>query len=48
MYFIVEMTPRGAETFLGGFEDLAEAWEAVSRLRCEARRRRSKLRYDVR
>jgi hypothetical protein len=35
MYFIVEITPRGAETFLGGFEHLADAWDAASRLRCE-------------
>jgi hypothetical protein len=48
MYFIVEITPRGAETFLGGFEELAEAWEIASRLRCEAQRCRSRLRYEVR
>jgi hypothetical protein len=48
MYFIVEITPRGSETFLGGFVELAEAWETASRLRCEARRLRSRLRYEVR
>jgi hypothetical protein len=48
MYFIVEITPRGIETFLAGFEDLSEAWEIASRLRCEARRLRSRLRYEVR
>jgi hypothetical protein len=48
MYFIVEITPRGAETFLGGFEHLADAWDAASRLRCEARRLHSRLRYEIR
>jgi hypothetical protein len=48
MYYIVEITPRGIETFLEGFEDISEAWDVVSRLRCEARRRRQKVRYEVR
>ena len=39
MYYIVEITPRGTETFLEGFEDIGAAWDVVSRLRCEARRR---------
>jgi hypothetical protein len=47
MYYIVEITPRGIETFLEGFEDIGEAWDVVSRLRCEAQRRR-KVRYEVR
>jgi len=48
MYYIVEITPRGIETFLEGFEDSGEAWDVVSRLQCEARRRRQKVRYEVR
>ena len=48
MYYIVEITPRGIETFLEGFEDIGEAWDVVSRLRCEARRRRRKVRCEVR
>jgi len=48
MYYIVEITPRGSETFLEGFEDIGEAWDVVSRLRCEAQRRRRKVRYEVR
>ena len=48
MYYIVEITPRGIETFLEGVEDIGEAWDVVSRLRCEARRRRRKVRYEVR
>jgi hypothetical protein len=48
MYSIVEMTPCGSETFLEGFEDIGDAWDVVSRLRCEARRRRRKVRYEVR
>lgn len=48
MYYIVEIGPHGSETFLEGFEDSAEAWDAVSRLRCEARRRRRRVRYEVR
>jgi hypothetical protein len=42
MYYIVEITPRGSETFLEGFEDIGEAWDVVSRLQCEARRRRGR------
>jgi hypothetical protein len=48
MYFIVEIQPNGTETFLEGFEDSSEAWDVVSRLRCEARHRRRKVRYEVR
>ena len=48
MYYIVEITPRGLETFLEGFEDIGDAWDVVSCLRCEARRRRRKVRYEVR
>jgi hypothetical protein len=48
MYYIVEITPYGTEIFLAGFEESAEAWDAVSRLRCEARRQRRKVRYEVR
>jgi len=48
MYFIVEITPQRIETFLEGFEDTSEAWDAVSRLQCEARRRRRRVRYEVR
>jgi len=47
MYFIVEITPQGIETFLEGFEEVGEAWDVVSRLLCEARRRRRKVRYEV-
>jgi hypothetical protein len=35
MYYIVEITSQGIETFLEGFEDAGEAWDTVSRLRCE-------------
>jgi hypothetical protein len=48
MYYIVEITPQGIETFLAGFEEVGEAWDVVSRLQCEARRRRRKVRYEVR
>ena len=48
MYCIFEITPYGTERFLAGFEDSAEAWDAVSCLRCEARRQRRKVRYAVR
>jgi hypothetical protein len=48
MYYIVEITPRGSETFLEGFEDSGDAWDVVARLRCEARRQRRKVRYEVR
>ena len=48
MYYIVEITSRGSETFLAGFEDIGEAWDVVSSLRCEARRQRRKVRYEVR
>ena len=48
MYYIVEITPRGTETFLEGFEDIGDAWDVVSRLHCEARHRRRKVRYEVR
>jgi hypothetical protein len=48
MYYIVEITSRGGETFLEGFEDIGEAWDSVSRLQCEAQRRRRKVRYEVR
>ena len=48
MYYIVEITPRGTETFLEGFEDIGDAWDVVSRLQCEARRRRRKVRNEVR
>lgn len=40
MYYIVEITPQGIETFLEGFEEVGEAWDVLSRLRCEARRAR--------
>jgi hypothetical protein len=48
MYYIVEITSQGIETFLEGFEDAGEAWDVVSRLRCEAQRCRRKVRYEVR
>jgi hypothetical protein len=48
MYSIVEITAQGIETFLEGFEEVGEAWDIVSRLRCEARRCRRKIRYEVR
>ncbi len=48
MYYIVEIGPRRNEIFLEGFEDSAEAWDTASRLRCEARRQRRKVRYEVR
>jgi hypothetical protein len=48
MYFIVEITLEGSETFLEGFEEATEAWDVLSRLRCEAQRRRRKVRYEVR
>lgn len=48
MYFIVEIKPNGTETFLEGFEEVGEAWDVVSRLQCEARRQRRKVRYEVR
>ena len=48
MYYIVEITSRVIETFLEGFEDIGEAWDIVSRLQCEAQRRRRKVRYEVR
>ena len=47
MFFIIEIQLGGTETFLDGFEDSSEAWDVVSRLQCEARRRR-KVRYEVR
>jgi hypothetical protein len=48
MYFIVEIQLDGTETFLEGFEDVGDAWDVLSRLQCEARRRRRKVRYEVR
>ena len=48
MYYIVEITSQGSETFLEGFEEVGEAWDVVSRLQCEARRQRRKVRYEVR
>ena len=48
MYYIVEITPQGSETFLEGFEEVDEAWDVLSRLQCEAQRRRRKVRYEVR
>jgi hypothetical protein len=48
MYYIVEIRPQGIETFLESFEEVGEACDTVSRLRCEARRRRRKVRYEVR
>ena len=48
MYYIVEIRPQGSETFLEGFEEMGAAWDVVSRLRCEARWRRRKVRYEVR
>jgi hypothetical protein len=42
------LSSQGIETFLEGFEDASEAWDVVSRLRCEARRVRRKIRYEVR
>jgi len=48
MYYIVEITSQGIETFLEGFEEVGAAWDVVSRLRCEARRWRRKVRYEVR
>lgn len=48
MYSIVEIRSQGIETFLEGFEDVGEAWDVLSRLRCEVRRMRRKVRYKVR
>jgi hypothetical protein len=48
MYYIVEITPQGIETFLESFEELDEVWDIVSRLKCEALRVRRKVRYEVR
>ena len=48
MYYIVEITAQGIETFLEGFEEVGEAWDVASRLRCEAQWRRRKVRYEVR
>ena len=48
MYYIVEITSQGIETFLEGFEDVGEVWDVLSRLQCEARRVRRKVRYEVR
>jgi hypothetical protein len=48
MYYIVEITSQGIETFLEGFEEVGEAWDTVSRLRCEAQRQRRKARHEVR
>jgi len=48
MYYIVEIRPNGTETFLAGFEEFDEAWDVLSRLRCEAQRQRRKVRYEVR
>ena len=48
MYYIVEITPQGIETFLAGFEEFSEAWDVLSRLQCEAQRQRRKVRYEVR
>jgi len=48
MYFVIEIQPNGAETFLEGFEDSSDAWDVASSLRCEAQRRRRKVRYEVR
>ena len=48
MYYIVEITSQGIETFLEGFEDIGAAWDVVSGLQCEARRQRRKVRYEVR
>jgi hypothetical protein len=42
MYYIVEITSQGIETFLAGFEDIGAAWDVVSGLQCEARRQRRK------
>jgi hypothetical protein len=38
MYYIVENTSQGIETFVAGFEEAGDAWDVVSGLRCEARR----------
>ena len=48
MYYIVEITSQGIETFLEGFEEMSEAWDVVSRLRREAQRRHRRVRYEVR
>ena len=48
MFFIVEIQPNGTETFIEGFEDSGDAWDVVSRLQCEAQRRRRRVRYEVR
>lgn len=48
MFFIVEITPDGSETFLDGFEDAVEAWEVAQRLQLEAHEYGLKVRYDVR
>jgi hypothetical protein len=44
MYYIVEITSQGIETFLAGFEDIGDAWDVVSGLQCEVRRQRRKVR----
>jgi hypothetical protein len=48
MYYSVEITPQGIETFPEGFEEVGEASDVMSRLQCEARRIRPKVRYAVR
>jgi hypothetical protein len=48
MYYIIEITPQGSETFLEGFEEVGAAWNVISHLQCEALRQRRKERYEVR
>jgi len=48
MYFIVDIRPNGTESFLESSQDSGEAWDLVSRLQCDAQRRRWKVRYEVR
>jgi hypothetical protein len=48
MYYILEITSQGIETFLEGFEEVGEAWDVASGMQCEARRQHRKVRYEVR
>jgi hypothetical protein len=48
MYFIVEIKLDGTETFIEGFEDSIEAWDAAHSLQRKAKKYGRKVRYDVR